>query len=122
MVASPSTSMMSTTRTTRATTTTKATPAKPRTTKTKVSPEQRFCVAAMIGRDIFLRSLFLDAGIRLDDFPRAKFRRFEDRFCSGVAELLEVSALDVLELHLQHARLRPFTVLSIRDLADDRVE
>src|SRR6516225_6192379 len=76
----------------------------------------------MIGRDFFCDRLFLDAGIGFDDLAGAKFRWFEDRLRSGVAELLEVGALDVLELHLQYARLRPFTVLPIRDLADDRVE
>jgi hypothetical protein len=65
---------------------------------------------------------FLMLEIGLDDLARAKFRRFEDRFRSGVPELTEVGALDVLELHLQHARLRPFAVLAKGDFANDRVE
>ena len=32
--------------------------------------------------------LFHDIGIGLDDFARAKFRRFEDRFRPGIPELL----------------------------------
>src|ERR1700730_10022677 len=49
--------------------------------------------------------LFLDARVGLDDLPGAKFRGFEDHLGFGIAELLEIVALDVLELHLQHPRL-----------------
>src|SRR6516165_1059795 len=66
--------------------------------------------------------LFLDARVGLDDLARPKFRGFEDRFRSSVPELLEIGALDVLELHLQHARLGPFAVLAEGDFADDCVE
>ena len=67
-------------------------------------------------------ALFLDAGVGLDDLAGAKFLGFEDHLGFGIGELLEIGALDVLELHLQHPRLRPFAVLAKGDFADDRVE
>src|SRR6266436_7783103 len=66
--------------------------------------------------------LLLDARVGLDDLASAKFLGFEDHLGFRIAELLEIVALDVLELHLQHARLRSFAVLAEGDLSDDRVE
>src|SRR5437016_1332080 len=66
--------------------------------------------------------LFLDARIGLDNLAGAKLLGFEDHLGFRIAELLEIVALDVLELHLQHPRLRPFAVLAEGDFADDRVE
>ena len=56
--------------------------------------------------------LFLTAGIRGDNLAGSVLCRFEDDFGLGVAELVDAGAGDILPLHLDHPRLRPFAVIA----------
>jgi len=67
------------------------------------------------------RTAILDAEVGLDDLAGAKFFGFEDHFCSGVLEVLEIGAQDTLELHFQHTA-SPIRRPCRRRFADDRVE
>src|SRR5215831_21011717 len=50
---------------------------------------------------------------------RGQFLRIDDHLRAGFLELIKAAALDILILHPQHARVLPFTVWRILDLADD---
>src|SRR6185312_2697936 len=49
----------------------------------------------------------LGVGVGIDDLAGGIGLRREDHLGLRILELLDAVALDVLELHLQHARLRP---------------
>ena len=55
----------------------------------------------------------------IDHLTRLVLRRCYHDLGREVSELADVVALDVLELHLEHARLRPFTQGPERHVADD---
>src|SRR6266567_4932119 len=82
-------------------------------------PRARLAMAQPAAAPLFL---FLDARVRFDHLTSAIFGRLENCLGPRIPELLEIGALDVLELDLQDPRLRPLAVLAEADLADDRVE
>src|SRR5580692_1089756 len=61
-------------------------------------------------------------GERVLQFAVLIFRRVKDHLLSGRAILIEIVAVDVLELHQQQPRLRPLAFLVEADVADDRIE
>src|SRR5262245_39685630 len=60
--------------------------------------------------------------VRIDHLARLVLRRRYHDLGRHVPELADVIALDVLELHLQHARLRPFALRPKRYVADQSLE
>src|SRR5215831_18320538 len=58
----------------------------------------------------------------IDHVARGIGRRREDHLGRGILELLDVIALDPLELDLEHPRLRPFAILAEPHLAGDGIE
>src|SRR5262245_1017925 len=60
--------------------------------------------------------------VRIDHLARFVLRRRYHDLGRDVPELADVIALDVLELHLEHAGLRPFALGPEPHLADQRVE
>src|SRR5262252_2696768 len=53
---------------------------------------------------------------------RGQLLRIDDHLRPGFLELIKAAALDILILHPEHARVLPFAVWRIFDLADDGIE
>ena len=60
--------------------------------------------------------------VRIDHLARLVLRRRYHDLGREVLELADVIALDVLELDLEHARLRPFALRAERHVADQGLE
>src|SRR5215468_3394876 len=84
-------------------------------------PDGTITVLATSPRGRFLWSLF-GLLVRIDHLARLILRRRYHHLGRDVPELADVIALDVLELHLEHARLRPFALDPERHIADESVE
>src|SRR5580658_10415797 len=60
--------------------------------------------------------------IGIDDFGSRSLARIHDRLSVGLPEFSDVTGLDVLELHSQHASMCPSTALSELHLTDHGLE
>src|SRR5262252_2890277 len=60
--------------------------------------------------------------IRGLQLSRGQLLRVDDHLRPGFLELIKVASLDILILHPEHARVLPFAVWRIFDLADDGIE
>src|SRR5215469_4812127 len=84
-------------------------------------PDGTITVLATSPRGRFLWSLF-GLLVRIDHLARLILRRRYYDLGRDVPELADVITLDVLELHLEHARLRPFARGPERHVADQGLE
>src|SRR5262245_11699751 len=83
----------------------------------------QFCVRSNgANAPLLLRRVLLRLFVGIDHAARRVFGRRHHDLGRGVPELGDVVALHVLELDLQHARLRPFTLGAERHVADHGLE
>src|SRR5215469_10930486 len=68
------------------------------------------------------RLLAARLGVRIDEFAGLELARIHNHSFAGLAELIDVVALDVLVLDVEDARPIPFAERPELNVADDRLE
>src|SRR5438034_7654122 len=82
----------------------------------------RWDLRSSFSADLAHPTLFPRVGVRIDHVARLVGGRMENHLARQIAELLDAVGLDVLELHQQHALLRPFALVAELHVADDGLE